>query len=292
MKHAFTICLLGICLVLLSADITYAEEYFYLFLMEEGNPIYGYRVLETSKENVFLGKVDAIKKWIILSKSMLYISKDQYLFPVKDSQILDRAHGIVLFLIDLSQKRERNFSLDKVNIDQDIKKIINNKQRFLSKIEEIFPSSLQERTSTSSKAEDINLLALAKNYELTGQIQKAIDIYEELLNKEPISLEISSKIASLYYKSGKFNKAREYLQRLPKNEDNIKKIIGILIIEKKLEDALHMLNKEDLQDKKYLHYTKGIIFYLMNRRDEAYRETIELKKIDSKLAESLGDLLR
>ncbi len=292
MKYALTMCILGICVLLLSANITWAGEYFYLFLMEEGKPIYGYRVLETYKEDVFLGKVEAIKKWIILSKSTLYISKDQYLFPVKDSKILDRANGVVLFLIDLSQKVERDFSLDKVIIDQDIKKMINNKQRLLSKIEEIFPSPLKERTTIASKAEDINLLALAKNYETMGQTQKAIEIYEEILKKNTFSFEIISKIASLYYKSGNFNKAKEYIQRLPKSEDNLKKIIGISVAERKFEDALTLLNSGDLQDKGYLHYTKGIIFYLMNRRDEAYKELIELKKVDSKLADSLRDLLR
>lgn len=294
MKLASTLLVLLMCILSLSINRTFGGEYSYIFVIEEGKPLYGYRVLETSKKNAFLGKMEAIKKWIILTNSKLYISKDQYLFPVIDSKIIDRTKGIVLFFINFSEKVERNFSLHDVKIDQDIKAIaiVKDKQRLLSIIEETSPPPIKENKITSSTAEDINLLALAKNYETMGQTQKAIEIYEEILKKDTFSFEIISKIASLYYKSGNFNKAKEYIQRLPKREDNLKKIIGISVAERKFEDALTLLNSEDLQDKGYLHYTKGIIFYLMNRRDEAYKELIELKKVDSKLADSLRDLLR
>lgn len=281
-----------IIIVLLSSNLFAGDLPCVLVVDENNNPLFGYKVLETPKDDVFLGKVEALKKWIILSKSELYIAKNGYLYPVKNSVIIDKAQGTVLYLVDLSDKRHINFSLEKLKIDSNIKSILDNKRKLLSKLEALFPPSDKERDYTLLDRKEMNLLDLARQYERIGQIQKAIEVYEELLKSKNFSLEILSKIAFLYYKSGNFNKAKEYIIKLPKDDENIKKLIGILIIEKNFEEALKILNSDNLKDKGYFHYLRGIIFYLMDKRNEAYREIIELTNIDLALAESLRDLLR
>ncbi len=279
--------------LVLLINMLFAEDFSYVFVIDENNnPLYGYKVLETSKNNIFFGKVEALKKWIILSKSELYIAKNGYLYPVKHSVIIDKAQGIVLYLVDLSNKKNMNFSLEKVKIDSDIKSILDNKRKLLSKLEALLPPAEKEKELISIDIKEMNLLDMARQYEKIGQIQKAIEVYEELLKSKNFSLEILSKITSLYYKSGNFIKAKEYIKKLPKDDENVKKLIGILIIEKNFDEALKILNSSDLKDKRYFHYLRGIIFHLMAKKNEAYREIIELTNIDPALAESLRDLLR
>lgn len=278
--------------VLLS-NIVSADDFSYVFVIDENNnPLFGYKVLETPKDNVFFGKVEALKKWIILSKSQLYIYKNGYLYPVKNSVIVDKAQGIVLYVAELSSKKSMPLSLEESKIDRDIKSILDNKRKLLSKLEDLLPTGEKEKELISIDKKEMNLLDLARQYEKIGQIQKAIEVYEELLKSKNFSSEILSKIASLYYKSGNFIKAKEYIRKLPKEDENAKKLIGILIVEKNFDEALKLLNSSNLKDKRYLHYLKGIVFYLMDKKNEAYREIIELTNIDPVLAESLRDLLR
>lgn len=278
--------------VLLSNTI-FAENFSYIFVIDENNnPLYGYKVLETPKSNVFFGKVEALKKWIILSKSEIYIAKNGYLYPVKNSIIIDKAQGIVLYLADFSSKKNMPFNLENVKIDTDIKLILDNKRKLLSKLEALLPPGEKEKELISIDIKEMNLLDMARQYEKTGQIHRAIEVYEELLKSKNFSMEILSKIAFLYYKSGNFNKAKEYIKKLPKDDENAKKLIGILIIEKNFDEALKLLNSGDLKDKRYVHYLRGIIFHLIDKKTEAYREIIELTNIDPALAESLRDLLR
>lgn len=279
------------CLLLF--DIAFAEESSFIFVIDENNnPLFGYKVLETHREEIYFGKVDPLKKWIILSKSELYINKNGFLYPVKNSLIIDKAQGVVLFVVDLTNRKFMNFSLDMIKIDRDIKSISDNKRKFLSKIDILFPLVDKEKEPVSIERKEMDLLSIANNYEKTGQIQKAITIYEEILKSDSSSLEITSKIASLYYKSGNFIKAKEFLQKLPKNDENLKKLIGILIIEKNFDEALKILNDTNFKDKKYAHYFRGIIHYLIGNKNEAYNEVLELSKIDKELSESLRDLLR
>lgn len=279
------------CVLLI--NILFADDFAYLFVIDENNtPLFGYKVLETPKDNVFFGKVEALKKWIILSKSEIYIAKNGYLYPVKNSVIIDKAQGIVLYLADFSSKKNMPFSLENVKIDKDIKLILDNKRKLLSKLEALLPPGEKEKELISIDIKEMNLLDMARQYEKTGQIQRAIEVYEELLKSKNFSSEVLSKIASLYYKSGNFTKAKEYIRKLPKEDENAKKLIGILIVEKNFDEALKLLNSSDLKDKRYLHYFRGIVFYLMDKKNEAYREIIELTNIDPALAESLRDLLR
>lgn len=274
-------------------DKVFADSSNLIFVVDEkNNPLYGYTVLETHREDIFLGKVEPLKKWIILSKSELYISKNGFLYPVKNSVIIDKAKGVVFFIIDLTNRKSESFNLDINKIDKDIKFISDNKRKFLSKIDIIFPLADKERESLPIDLKEMDLLVMANHYEKKGQIQKAIAIYEEIMKSDSSSLEIISKIASLYYKSGNFLKAKEFLQKLPKTDESIKKLIGILIIEKNFDEALKILKDINFKDKKYAHYLRGIIHYLTGNKNEAYNEVLELSKIDKELSESLRDLLR
>ncbi|MCX7771262.1 MAG: tetratricopeptide repeat protein [Proteobacteria bacterium] len=273
--------------------MAFADDSSFIFVIDENNnPLYGYKVIETQREDIFFGKVEPLKKWIILSKSALYISKNGFLYPVKNSVIIDKSQGLVLFVVDLTNKKSMSFSLDMIKIDRNIKVLLENKRKLLSKLEILFPPVIQEKEPISIERKETDLLSMAMNYEKIGQIQKAITIYEEIMKSDRSSLEITSKIASLYYKTGNFIKAKEFLQKLPKNDENIKKLIGILIIEKKFDEALKILNDKTFQDKKYVYYLRGIIHYLIGNKNEAYNEVLELSKIDKELSESLRDLLR
>lgn len=287
----YSIFIFIICLF--SIDTVFADDSSFIFVVDENNkPMYGYKVLETPRENIFFGKVEPLKKWIILSKSELYISKNGFLYPVQNSIIIDKTLGLVLFLIDLTNKKTMNFSLDMVRLDRDIKSLSDNKRKLLSKLEILFPSVVPDKETISIERKKMDLLNMAIFYEQTGQIPKAILVYEEILKSDSSLSEITYKIASLYYKSGNLIKAKEFLQKLPKSDESTKKLIGILIIEKNFDEALKILNNATFQDKKYAYYLRGIIHYLKGNKNEAYNEVLELSKIDKQLSESLRDLLR
>ena len=280
--------------VLLSlTTMAFAKNSYFIFVIDEKDkPVFGYEILNTPNESIFLGKLEPLKKWIILPKSELYIARDGCLYSVKNSVIIDKARGVVLYFIDLEEKKPITFSLETIKIDRDVKYLLSNKSKILSNLKTLFSDIDKEKKVIIADQKEPDLLAVASHYEEIGQLDKAITTYKEILKKDGFSHEIVNKIALLYYRSGNFNKAREFFKKLPQNDENVKRLVGILIIEKKFDEALKILKNTTLQDKKHLYYLRGIIYYLVGEKNEAYKELLELSKIDKELAESLRDLLR
>lgn len=277
--------------IFLFFNFAFADDF--IFVIDEGGkPLLGFRVLETTRDDVFLGKVEPLKKWIITPKSELYISKNGFLFPVKDSMLIDKQNGLVLYLVNTTDRKTLSFNIESIKIEKNIESLLKNRDKILAKVEVLFPKTKTEQIkSTETTIKEMDLRALAENYEKLGQINKAIMIYEEILNKQKTN-EILNKLANLYYRIGDFKRAKYLYEKLPRTEDNLRKIVGILIIEKKFNEALRILDAQNFRDKGIFHYLRGIIYYLTDERDKAYGELVELKKIDKDLAESLKDLLR
>lgn len=246
----------------------------YVFVVDENsNPLYGYRAIET-EDGIFISKIESVKKWIVSVRSQLIVVKEGYFYPVKDI-IIDRKRQTAQFKIDLSERKPLYFNPEETPIDRS-KKISaaesDTKKYFISD---------KEKTL-------LDYIALAREYEDTGQWDKAIHAYEMLEQKDP---EIIEKIGTLYYRLGKFKKANEYFSRLPKNEIIVSKLVGIYIIEREYESALKILNSHTFNSP-YIHYLKGLIYYLTNRKDEAYKEALILFSLDKNLGQNLRELLR
>lgn len=280
MKHA-----VFLIIFLLFPFTVFAENSFYIFLVDENSqPLLGYKVLPTQKEDIFSGKIEPVKKWITITKSDLFLVSGSYLYKVKDSIILDKAKGIVLFLIDFNERKPLYFNPEETKIDRDVGLLIKNKNLIFKKVEEKFP--------LTDKKKEVDALTLANQYETSGQIEKALTLYEEILKNQPVNTQIIDKVATLYYRIGNFAKAKDYLMKLPQNQENIIKLAGILLIERKFEEALKVLNNPAIRNLPYCHYLKGIIYYLSGQKNEAYSEVIELSKHNKELSQSLRDLLR
>jgi len=268
---------------LLMPSILSAQDEAYVFVIDDNQlPLSGYKVIGTLQENTFLGSTKPLKKWIHHTKSELFLFKNGVLFKVKDVQIVDKAKGLVLFVIDLSDKRNIFFNLKDVSIEKDIKILIKNREWINKRFRKSLPALKIEEDP----------LFLAKHYESIGQIEKATVFYEKTLNNNPGSKELIEKLALLYYKNGKFSESKNFIMKLPQNQENLSRLIGIMIIEKNFSEALVFLNNSIYKDLPYFHYLRGIIYSLIERKDEAYKEVIELSKKDSVLAQSLRDFLR
>lgn len=273
--------------------LLFASESTYVFVIDENsNPLHGYKVLETQRDNIYITKIQPIKKWITLLRSELIVVKDGYLYPVKDSIIIDKRKGIALLLIDFSQRKSLYFNPEEILIDKDIKLLIESKKRILLKVKELFPSEIKIIEIKKEKTLLSDYLALAERYENNAQWSRAVSIYVELLKEEPKNKKIINKIGLIYYYLSDFKKAKEYFEMLPKDdEQTIIKLTGIYIIEKNFEGALQLINNSGLNSS-YLHYLKGVIYYLTDRKDEAYKEVSILFSMDKNLAQNLRDLLR
>lgn len=232
----------------------------YIFIIDENlKPIQGYRATEFQND-IFISKIDPIKKWIISVRSQLIVVKDGYFYPVKEI-IIDRKKGVAKFRIDFSERKPLYFNPEEKPMAVEVKK---------------------------QAVPVLDYLALARQYEETGQWDRAVQAYEMLEQKNP---EIIEKIGILYYRLGKFKKAEEYLSHLPKNETVIIKLASIYIIEKKYESALKILESHSFNSP-YIHYLKGLIYYLTDRKDDAYREALILNSQDRNLGQNLRELLR
>lgn len=259
--------------------LVFAGEPAYVFIIDDNsNPLQGYKILETQRNNIYITKIEPIKKWLTNVRSSLVVVQNGYVYPVKDSIILDKRKGIALLLID-SAPKPLYFNPEEILIDKDVKVLIENKKVILSKVKTLFPSETSR-----------DYLALAEHYENNAEWSRALSIYEEIL-KQKREDKIIKKIGTIYYRLGNFKKAKEYFEMLPRNEETIIKLVGIYIIEKNFKGALKIINSSGLNSP-YLHYLKGVIYYLTNKKDEAYKEVSELSHMDSNLAQNLRDLLR
>jgi len=249
--------------------IVFAGNSVYVFVIDENSkPVHGYRATETERDDVFISKIDPVKKWIIIVRSQLIVVKNGYFYPVKDS-VIDRKKGIARLQIDFSGRAPLYFNPEEEVVDRSKK---------------LAPVITRE----TKPAPDY--LSLARKYEDTGQWDRAVQVYEKLPEQQK-NFEIMEKIGTLYYRLGKFKKAEEYFSRLPKNEIVVIKLAGIYIVEKQYESALRILDSYDF-DSPYIHYLRGIIYYLTGRKDEAYREALILFSLNKALAQNLRELLR
>lgn len=276
------------------SSIAFADNSCYVLVIDESSkPIVGYKILPTPREDVFISKSEPIKKWIVQPKSTLFVLKNKDLYPVKDSFIFDRKKGIVLLLIDLMQKKISPFETEKLEIDSNIKVLLESRKDVLAKIETVFPvsktPSFEPKISITPQPD---LLSLAEQYDKTGQFDKALPLYEQLIKIYPEKKEFIDKAGTIHYKLGNFSKAKEYFSALPKDERTLTKLAGIYIIEKNFEKALKLIETSTLSNSAYMHYLRGILLHLLNRKDEAYKELSILMKLDKNLAQSLRDLLR
>ncbi len=74
-------------------------------------------------------------------------------------------------------------------------------------------------------------------------------------------------------------------------EENVIKVVGIYIIEKDFNGALKVINNSGLNSA-YIHYLRGILYYLINDKERAYKEVSILSSMNSTYAQNLRDLLR
>ncbi|MCS7163539.1 MAG: tetratricopeptide repeat protein [Thermodesulfovibrio sp.] len=282
-----------IILLLLIPTIIFAGERMYIFVVDENSkPMFGYKILETQRDDIYITKIDPIKKWINILHSQLIVVKDGHVYPVKDSVIVDKKKGVALVVIDFTQRKSLYFNPEEILIDKNTKLLHENKKKAFLKIKDMFPSEVKKVENKKEKAIFTDYIALAETYEKNAQWSRALSIYEELLKKEPNNKKIIHKIGVVYYHLSEFKKAKEYFERLPKdNEETIGKLVGIYIIEKDFEKALQIINNSGLKTP-YFHYLKGVIYYLTNKKDEAYKEVSILLQMDLSLAQNLRDLLR
>lgn len=110
-------------------------------------------------------KIQPIKKWITVPRSQLIVVQDGYVYPVKDSIIIDKLKGIALLLIDFSQRKSLYFNPEEILIDKDIKLLIENKKRILPKVKELFPSEFKKIEIKQEKILLSDYVALAEQYE-------------------------------------------------------------------------------------------------------------------------------
>lgn len=253
-----------------------------ILLNPDGSPIKGFTVTATKEENQYIGKIEILRQWIIHTKSFLYLLKNDKLYEVTESKIADKKRGVVLFFIDPHKEREPNFSLSQLPIDR-------NNEWNQQKERSIGLAKIPPKEKIEG---DITPLNLASKYEEIGNFELAIKYYEEALRAEPASEKIIHKLFLLNYHSGDYKRAREYLERLPKNRENLERLLGLLIIEGKHREALQVIENYRGESSANLKYLKGVLYYLNGKRDEAYRVVLELSNIDRGLSESLRDLLR
>lgn len=274
-------------------SLLFAGEAAYVFVIDEKlNPFQGYKILETQRDDIYITKIEPIKKWITALHSQLIVVQDGYVYPVKEPIIVDKIKGIALLLVDFSQRKSLYFNPEEVLIDRDIKLLIENKKRILSKVKELFPSEVKKIEIKQEKTLLPDYFALAEHYEKNAQWNRALSIYEELLKQEPKNKKIINKIGLIYYHLNDFRKAKEYFEILPKDDEGtIIRLAGIYIVERNFEEALRIINNSGLNSS-YLHYLKGIVYYLTNRKEEAYKEVSILFHMNSNFAQNLRDLLR
>ncbi|MGB9821939.1 MULTISPECIES: tetratricopeptide repeat protein [Thermodesulfovibrio] len=277
-----------IIILLLLPSLIFASESAYVFVIDENyNPVQGYKLLETQRDDIYISKIEPIKKWITTLRSQLIVVQDGYIYPVRDSIIVDKKKGIALLLIDFSQRKPLYFNPEEFLIDRDINVLIANKKVTYLKVKTLFPSEIKKE---AKKGKISDYTALAEQYEKTGQWNMALSVYEDILKQKQES-NIINKIGVLYYRLGNFKKAREYFQMLSKDEKTIARLVGICIIEKDFEEALKLINNSGLNSA-YMHYLKGIIYYLIGNKDRAYIEVFMLIPLNNELAQNLRDLLR
>lgn len=278
-----------IIMLLFLPSLLFASESSYVFITDENySPVQGYKLLETQRDDIYATKIEVIKKWITTLRSQLIVVQDGYVYPVKDSIIVDKKKGIALLLIDFSSRKPIYFNPEEVLLDRDIKVLKENKNLIFSKIKLLFPSEVKK--IEIKKTSLVDYIALAEQYENSGQLSKALSIYEDMM-KQKSDNNIINKIGLLYYRLGNFKKAKEYFKMLPKDEQAIIKLVGIYIIEKDFEGALKIINNSGINSA-YMHYLKGILYYLNSKKEEAYVEASILFQMDRNLAQNLRDLLR
>ncbi|WP_353684537.1 tetratricopeptide repeat protein [Thermodesulfovibrio sp. 3907-1M] len=277
-----------VIILLLLPSLLFASESTYVFVIDENyNPVQGYKLLGTQRDDIYISKIEPIKKWITNLRSQLIVMQDGYVYSVRDSIIVDKRKGIALLLIDFSQKKPLYFNPEEVLIDRDIKVLTANKNEAYSKIKTLFPSEIKKE---ARKEKISDYTALAEQYEKTGQWSLALSVYEDILKHKPEG-NIINKIAILYYRLGNFKKAKEYFKMLSKDEQTVARLVGICIIEKDFEEALKFIKNSGLNSA-YMHYLKGILYYLIGNKDRAYKEVSILFPLNNELAQNLRDLLR
>lgn len=275
-------------ILLFIPSFLFAEDSVYVFITDENNkPFYGYKLLETQRDDIYVSKIEPIKKWITSLKSQLIVVHNGHVYPVKDSIIIDKKQGIALLLIDFLQRKPIYFNPEEVLIDRDIKVLMENKKNIYSKVKNLFPL---ETKKIEIKKQETDYIALAEEYEKIGNWSMALSMYENLLkNKQEDN--IIKKIGVLYYRIGNFKKAKEYFKMLSNIEENVIKVVGIYIIEKDFNGALKVIDNSGLNSA-YIHYLRGILYYLINDKERAYKEVSILSSMNSTYAQNLRDLLR
>lgn len=275
-------------ILLFIPSFLFAEDSVYVFITDENNkPFYGYKLLETQRDDIYVSKIEPIKKWITSLKSQLIVVHNGHVYPVKDSIIIDKKQGIALLLIDFLQRKPIYFNPEEVLIDRDIKVLMENKKNIYSKVKNLFPLEIKK---IEIKKQETDYIALAEEYEKIGNWSMALSMYENLLkNKQEDN--IIKKIGVLYYRIGNFKKAKEYFKMLSNIEENVIKVVGIYIIEKDFNGALKVIDNSGLNSA-YIHYLRGILYYLINDKERAYKEVSILSSMNSTYAQNLRDLLR
>lgn len=294
LKYLMSIIPLILFLLLNFFSLSFADSSYYVFVVDENlKPLEGYKILPTHRENIFISKSEPLKKWIVHPKSTMIVVQDGVYYPVKDSVVLDKKKGIVLLIVDLSDRKNVPFHLEGIDKDLNVRILLDSKKDIVAKIDKILPSPLKPSPEVeATKTPQIELLSLAESYERAGQLERALYFYEELTRLYPEKLEFLDKVATLNYRLGNFAKAKQYLLKMPMDEKVLIKLTGIYVIEKNFEGALRLLEKSSTVNRSYMHYLKGILYYLLNRRDEAYKELSTLMTLDKDLSQNLRDLLR
>jgi len=115
--------------------LLFAEESAYVFVVD-GNlyPLYGYKIVPTHKDNLYITKIAPIKKWIASVKSQLIVARDGYVYPVKDSIIVDKAKGIAVLLVDFYGRKSLYFNPEENLTDRDISVLIEINNQLLQKL--------------------------------------------------------------------------------------------------------------------------------------------------------------
>ena len=127
---------------------------------------------------------------------------------------------------------------------------------------------------------------LAYNSVLVGQYEIAIEIYKEILQKEPKNLYAKYSLGVVYQRLSQFKQAKniyyELLRGDAENKDEVINNIIAILIEESPREAIYMLNRLTIQnpEKHYLFASMALAYEKISDYNSAIKNYIKALELD------------
>jgi tetratricopeptide (TPR) repeat protein len=121
---------------------------------------------------------------------------------------------------------------------------------------------------------------------LVGQYEIAIEIYKEILQKEPKNLYAKYSLGVVYQRLNQFKQAKniyyELLQGDAENKDEVINNIIAILIEESPREAIYMLNRLTVQnpEKHYLFASMALAYEKISDYDSAIKNYVRALELD------------